>query len=339
MKNFAADLPDRLKVDYLRYAEVLSDKNRKTTKSSANGHDDQPASGVVRQRRKSLTALPDSLQTEQPHRENESKLSRCHIRALHRYTPSTLYYEEEIPEKEKLTFFHASTKNAHVRSLFNQATEEKRLEYILKSVEKLEEYLQENPSIVERKIPTLHHLLGKTEDILLYFSSLGLPTRPPSNRLVLYNSEKEETASQLSWAKLPQSEKDRYGDRLSELKRNYYEKLIEFIDETLPNEYMQEEFYRNVKNAMKDYGLASKDSRVAKARQKKHMTNYLQQQMTMKNKMSQFHQIKEKLRSTPLTSEQEDLLTQLTDLVNSLIEDHSASHVYTEPVLLHWNKK
>lgn len=324
MKNFAVNIPDRLKIDYLRYAEISPDKNRKTTKSSVNDHDDESTSGSVRQRRKSLTALPDSLQTDRPHRENEKKLSRTHIRTLHQYTPSSLYYEEEILEKEKPTFSHASTKHAYIRSLFNQAPDEKRVEYILKSVEKLKEYLQVNPSIVARGIPTLHHLLGTKKDIHLYFSSLGLPTRPPSNRLVFYNHEKEETGSQLSWAKLPQSEKEEYGDRLSELKKNYYEKLIEFIDETLASDYMQQELFRYVKHAMKDNDSARKLSNMAKAKQQ--ITDHLQQQMMIKNKIGQFHQIKEKLLSTPLTFEQQDLLTQLTDLVDSLIEDHSTNH-------------
>ena len=322
VKNFAVNIPDRLKIDYLRYAELTSEKKPKSSQSSVNGHEDQSTAGAMRQRRKPLTSLPESLKTDLRHNSKE-RLTRQQVRTLHQYMPSYLYYEEEVLEADKPTFTHASTKQAHIRSVFNEADDEKRIQYILKSVEKLKEFLQEHPSVVKRSIPTLYHLLGKTGDIVQYFISLGLPTRPPTNRMILYNHEKGQDSSQTSWAELPRPEKERYGDRLLAWKKDYYEKLVEFVDDILPNEYVREELFRYVKNALKDYTFATQDKVLAKHLRRQQVTSHFLQQMSLKNKMDQFHQIEAKLLSTSLTLEQKDLLAQLTGLVSTLIVEQS----------------
>ena len=322
VKNFAENLPDRLKIDYLRYAELSRKKSLNDSQISTNGNSDSDSPGSIRQRRKSLTTLPDSLNTSTTtngHSDHERKLSRTQLRELHDCMPSVLYFEEGVPDDEKPTFSTTIARNTHMRTIYKHLSDKQRLRYIRKSIEKWREFLDKHPDLVEEQVPTLHLLLGRAEDIQLYFNSLGFPTRPPNNRLVFYHYEKEELGSQQSWSDLSQVEKDELGQRLAELKVRYYGKLIDFVEKVLPDDYMRYEFFRNVKFAMKDYAMASRNPAIEKRMRRQHGMDYYRHKMAIQNDMKQFQQIKDKLLSTELTDEQKDLLDQISDLVTRLI--------------------
>jgi len=118
----------------------------------------------------------------------------------------------------------------------------------------------------------LHLLLRQSNDIHLYFTSLGLSLCPPIDRLLFYNHGKEETGSQQYWSDLSQTEKDEYRQRLCDLKNEYYQKLVEFVDHVLPLDYMIYEFFLNIKYAIKDYQLAIKDHIIDKNTEQLNIT-------------------------------------------------------------------
>jgi len=126
-----------------------------------------------------------------------------------------------------------------MRTLYNRLNEDERLKYILQSIENWNEFLQSNPNIIENQIPTLHLLLSTNEDIVLYFTSIGLPQRPPNNSYLLYYLEKYEPNSLQSWTDLSQTERNEYSQQLIELKIEYYQKFVQFVDEILTTDYMK----------------------------------------------------------------------------------------------------
>ena len=327
--NFATNLPDRLKIDYLRYAEQLPVQSQSTPSSVGNGHDDENTSSSIRTRRKSLTTLPDSLQItasiQSTPEDTSPKLDKFQLSVLHQCMPHCLHYAESIPDKRKPTFSNVRSKNLFMRSAFNQLTAEEKLSFIRKSVEEWSEYLDSNPSIIEAQIPTLHLLLLKDDDIILYFSSIGLPTRPAVNRLVFFNRENEASGSRRSWSDVSDAEKNQYGERLHDLKRQYHEKLIEFIEETLLTDYVRQEFFRNVKYAAKDYESALRDPTLEKDPSAYQQTTNFIHRIAMRNNLKRFNRIKETLLATTLDDEQKELLEELSGLVNSLITSNESS--------------
>ncbi|CAF2582547.1 unnamed protein product [Rotaria sp. Silwood2] len=320
VRNFANDLPERLRPDYLLFVEQSPNKRQLIDTSYVNDHDDTITSRSIRQRRKSLTSLPDSLQPSITTNDSHTKLTKVQLHALHKCMPSTLYYETNISDKDKPTFTKAMTKNAYMRSLFNQLDENEKLKYISKSIKKWNEFLESNSNIIENQIPTLHLLLCKNEDIILFFSSIGLPQRPPINSYLLYNHEKEETGSQQSWTDLSQTQRNEYAQQLMELKNQYYEKLVEFVDQNLPSDYMRYEFFRNVKYAIKDYELASKSEIIDKNTGRFKLLESHLQKMMKANDMNQFNQIKQRLLSTRLTNEQKHLVEELSQVLYKYIQ-------------------
>lgn len=325
VKNFANDLPERLRTDYLLYAERVPKKSRINSIPIVNGHDSMTDAQPIRQRRKSLTPLPDSLQltpvaTSSTTEDSQLKLTKTQLDQLHKCMPNFLYYDNDVSQDEKPTFTRIMTKNAYIRSIFNQLNEEERLKYILLSIEKWNKFLQLNPNIIENEIPTLHLLLTKNEDIILYYSSIGLPQRPPINSYLLYNLEKEQIDSSQSWTDLSQTERHEYSQQLIELKNEYYQKLVEFVEQSLSTDYMKYEFFRNVKYAIKDYELATKSEIVDKNTGQLNFAQYYMKKIQMNNDISQFNQIKQRLLSTKLTKEQKTLVEELTQLLYKFIE-------------------
>lgn len=189
------------------------------------------------------------------------------------------------------------------------------MKYILKSIDKWNGFLKSNPSIIDNQIPTLHLLLPKNEEILLYFSSLGFPQRPPFNSYLLY--QLEPASSDQAWSDLTEKERQKYIQELKELKIDYYKQLIDFVDDQLPNDYLRYEFFRNIKYAVRDYELALKThtnescSSLTKDHEKKIIFN---------SDRRQFQQIKQKLLATQLTNEQKNLVEELSDLLSKYIE-------------------
>jgi hypothetical protein len=234
--------------------------------------------------------------------------------------PNVLYYETEVLDDEKPTFTRTTTKNSHLRSIFSQISEKEKLKYITKSMKKWHEFLKSNPKIVENQIPTLRLLLYRNEDVILYFSSIGLPQRPPINSFLLFNNEQEETGSKESWSNLSQTQRHEYSQQLVELKTEYYQKLVEFVDHILPSDYVKYEFFRNVKYAIKDYELATKSEIVDKETGQLKLTEYYIRKMAKNNDMNQFNLIKERLLSTKLTNEQKNLIEQLSELLYKYVE-------------------
>jgi len=322
VKNFANDLPERLQTDYLLLAEQVPRKRRVNTTTIINGHDNIDNPEPIRQRRKSLTALPDSLQTPPPTTTDnvQLKLNRIQLQALHQCLPSVLYYERGVSDDDKPKFTRTMTKNAYIRSMFNQLNENDRLKYILLSIVKWNEFLELNPNIIENQIPTLHLLLNRNEDIILYFYSIGLPERPPLNSYLLYNFEKYQTDSSQSWMDLSQKQRHEYSQQLIELKNEYYQKLVQFVDQNLTTDYMKYEFFRNVKYSIKDYELATKSEVIDKNTGQFKLTEYYRKKITMNNDMIQCNQIKQSLLSTNLTNEQKQLVEELTQLLYKYIE-------------------
>jgi hypothetical protein len=317
VRNFANDLPERLQIDYLAFAQQLPQKRPVDTTSVVNGYDNRNNARPIRRRRKSLKVLPDSLQTTT--NDVQLKLTKTQLYELHKCLPNLLYYETAVSDKEKPTFTRLMTKNAYIRSMFNQLNEDERLKYILLSVEKWNQFLQLNPNIIQNQIPTLHLLLTRNEDIILYFSSIGLPQRPPINSYLLYNIERDQMDSSQSWSDLSQTERYEYSQQLIELKNEYYQKFVEFVDQYLPNDYMKYEFFRNVKYAIKDYELATKNEIIDKNTGQLKLTDYTKK-IQMNNDKNQFNKIKQRLLSTKLTNEQKNLVEDLTQLLYKYIE-------------------
>lgn len=316
MRNFANDLPERLRTDYLSFAEPKRQKNGNNSLMN-----DYIEPEPIRQRRKSLTALPDSLQTTSSTDDVQTKLTRKQLYALHKLMPSTLYYENDVSNDEKPTFTRTMTKNAYVRSLYIQLNDDERLKYINKSIKKWNEFLQSNPNIIENQIPTLHLLLARNEDIVLYFYSIGLPQRPPINSYLLYHLGKDDSDSSEAWTNLSQKERNEYSQQLVELKTEYYQNLVQFIEQNLTTDYMRNEFLRNVKYAVKDYELAVKNEIIdINSATWKFLEGY-KKKMGMNNVMNQFNQIKQRLLATNLSNEQKNLVEELTELLNKSIDE------------------
>jgi hypothetical protein len=315
VRNFANDLPERLRTDYLSFAEPKRQKNDNTSLMN-----DYIEPEPIRQRRKSLTALPDSLQTTSSTDDVQTKLTRKQLYALHKLMPSTLYYENDVSNAEKPTFTRTMTKNAYVRSLYIQLNDDERLKYINKSIKKWNEFLHSNPNIIENQIPTLHLLLARNEDIVLYFYSIGLPQRPPINSYLLYLG-KDDSDSSEAWANLSQKERNEYSQQLVELKTEYYQNLVQFIEQNLTTDYMRNEFLRNVKYAVKDYELAVKNEIIdINSATWKFLEGY-KKKMGMNNVMNQFNQIKQRLLATNLSNEQKNLVEELTELLYKSIDE------------------
>ena len=304
MKNFAKNLPDRLKCEYLAFLQPPPTVN--------GGEEEETTSAMpITQRRKSVQPIPESFKSTT--NDSSQKLTRTQLDDLHKCQPSILYYEKKVPEDEKPTFDNSTKRNAYIRSLFNQLSEKKRHKFILKSGNKWEEYLQANPTVTEHQIPTLHLLLGKLDDIHYYFSSLGLPSRPPIGANILFSNERQQTSSQQNWTDLSQSSKDEYIKRLSKLKNDYQKEFMEFVEKTLPSDYMRLEFFRNVKYAAKDYELFTKD-RVKEthgepSKKKGHKD------------ANEFDRIKQQLLATQLTRDQKNLVERLGQIMEKYIEE------------------
>ncbi|UJR31046.1 hypothetical protein I4U23_018556 [Adineta vaga] len=313
VKNFANDLPERLRTDYLIYAEQYPHKRPKI--ESTIVHTDE--SQLIRQRRKSLTALPESLQTPtaavfSPLSDDiPVKLNRNQLESLHKCMPNVLYYENAVSNDDKPTFTRTMTKNSYMKSIFSQLDDKERLKYVTKSIKKWNEFLEENPLIIEYLIPTLHLLLTRQEDIMLYFSSIDLPPRPPINSYLYFNLEKEETGSRQSWSDLSPTQKTEYAEQLTARKNEYYQKLTHFVDDILPSDYMRYEFFRNIKYAIKDYELATKSEILDKQTGQIKWHEYYMQKLSLQNQQNQINHIKEKLLATGLTTEQKDLVDEL----------------------------
>jgi len=156
-----------------------------------------------------------------------------------------------------------------------------------------------------------------------YFSSIGLPSRPPISANLLFSNEREKTNSQQNWADLSQTTKDEYIKRLSKLKNEYHQKFIEFVEKILPSDYMRLEFFRNVKYATKDYELFTKD-RINDEGQLK-ITQYLTSKKKENNDINEFDRIKQQLLATQLNNEQKKLVEKLGQLMNKYIEETTAS--------------
>ena len=299
-------------------------KHQENNTPFVNGHDDDDSPPQsIRQRRKSLTTLPESLQTPNIPAVIDGthpKLTKTQLLEIHKIMPNVLYYEAEVLDDEKPTFEKAMTKNSYMRSLFNQLNEQEKLKHITKSVKRWKDFLSSNPDIIENEIPTLHLLLYKNEDVILYFSSIGFPQRPPINCYLFYNQEKQGMGSQESWSKLSETQKLKYAQRLAELKNEYHQKLVEFVDQTLPSDYMRHEFFRNVKYAVKDYESATKSQIVDKDTGQFKLTEHYIKKIAMDNDMNQLNIIKERLLSTQLTNQQKILIEQLTQLLYKYIE-------------------
>ncbi|CAF3404661.1 unnamed protein product [Rotaria sp. Silwood1] len=267
-KNFAENLPERLKLEYLSFI------NQTHHGSHANDNTNESINPVpIHQRRKSVQSLPENLNFST--NDNQQKLTRIQVEELHKCKPNVLYYEKKFSDNEKPTFVNSMAKNTYMRSLFNQLSEKKRHKFILKATTKWQEYLELYPTITEQQIPTIHLLLGKNDDIHYYFSSLGLPARPPTTALQLYNNERQQTDSQQHWADLSQTTKDEYIKRLSKLKHEYHQQFIDFVEKTLPSDYIRLEFFRNIKYAAKDYDIAIKDRINEKDDKQLKITQYL----------------------------------------------------------------
>ncbi len=308
MRNFADNLPERLKPEYLSFLHPISHSNE--------NDDENPKPGSISQRRKSVQSLPESFQSMTS--DNPQKLTRIQLEDLHKCKPSVLYYENKVPDDEKPIFTNTFHKNTYIRSVFNQISEKKRHKFILKSIKKWEEYLQSNPTIIENQIPTLHLLLPKQDDMHYYFSSLGLPVRPPLSANLLFSNERQENDSQQNWADLSQASKDEYIKRLSKIKNEYRQKFLEFVDKTLPSDYIRLEFFRTIKFAAKDYDSFTKDRR---DEGQLKITQYLKPKKKEQNDVNEFDRIQQQLLATQLNKEQKTLVERLGQLMNKYIEE------------------
>jgi len=122
---------------------------------------------------------------------------------------------------------------------------------------------------------------------------------------------------------LSQTTKDEYIKRLSKLKNEYHQKFIEFVEKTLPSDYIRLEFFRNVKNAAKDYESFTK-GRINDEGQLK-ITQYLTSKKKGDNDINEFDRIKQQLLATQLNNEQKKLVEKLGQLMNKYIEETTAS--------------
>jgi hypothetical protein len=158
--------------------------------------------------------------------------------------------------------------------------------------------------------------LSKNDDIFHYFQSLGLPDRPPTSASSLYNRDREETGTSSYWADLSQSNKDDYIKRLVTMKRQYYQNLIQFVEHVLPSDYVRLEFFRNVKNATKDYQVAIKDRPADKLDEGQlKITQYLTKKAGQTQENNEFERIRHQLLATPLNNEQKELVERLGQLM------------------------
>lgn len=304
IQNFAANLPERLKAEYLAfvYPPALEEESK-------------PSSPTPLSQRRQSVAESIKIATE-----NHPKLTRSQLDDLHKCKPDTLYFEKKHPEEDdKPTFLNASAKNAYIRATFRELKEKKQHKLILKSTRKWETFLEENPAIVEQQIPTLHLLLSKQDDIYFYFSSLGLPVRPPNSALLLFNNERQD---QQNWADLPQTTKDEYIKRLGKIKNDYHQAFVQFVEKTLPNDYMRLEFFRNVKQAPKDYETSTKDRPVHELDEGQlKITQYLKPRSQLNPSTNEFDRIKQQLLATSLSNEQKKLVEKLGDLMDKFREE------------------
>jgi hypothetical protein len=308
-------------VDYLLFAEQLPCKPQ--VNSLSEDLVESSPTESIRQRRKSLTTLPDSLQITRslPARKHvPTKLTKSQLDILHKCMPSSLYYEIGVPDDDKPTFTRMMTKNAYIRSLYIQLNDDERLKYIIRSIKKWNEFLRSNPSIIENQIPTLHLLLPRNEDIVLYFTSLGLPQRPPVNSYLLFNLSKDDISASPSWTDLSQTERYEYSEQLVELKTEYYQNLVQFVEKNLTTDYVRHEFLRNIKYAMKDYEFAGRNGIINKHSGKLKFLENFQKKMGTNSDVDQFNQIKQRLLATELTNEQINLVEELSELLYKYIE-------------------
>lgn len=252
-----------------------------------------------------------------------AKLTRSELEELHRCKPSEIYYEKKVSADEKPTFSNSTARNNHLRALFNKLSEKKRKKFVLKAAEKWLEFLEANPSVSERKVPTLHLLLNRNQDILTYFSSLGLPSRPPISAFNLYNSEREQNSTTVAWNDLPQTTKDELIKRVGKLKSDFNENLKTFVEQTLPSDYLRFEFFRNVKTAAKDYQTATKNRQEEKVDDGQlKITKYLRKKnSTQISSKEEFQQIYQKLLATKLNNEQKSLIERLAAIINKNNQD------------------
>lgn len=324
MRNFANDLPERLRTDYLFFADPFPEKSLiKANNSFTNGHGDSPTrTKPIRQRRRSLAALPDSLQTDSTISNDDTrmKLTKNQLYDLHQCIPSSLYYDSDVPDGSKPHFTRMHTKNSYIRSLYNRLNDNDRLKYIAQSIQKWNHFLQSNPQIVDNLIPTLHLVLTRNDDITLYFSSIGLPPRPPINCYLLYHLEKDEHTSAQTWAKLSPTAKLDYAQQLVELKTEYYQKLVLFVQQSLTTDYIKYEFFRNIKYAIKDFEMATKSELIDKTTGQWKSFDNLSKKIENTQVMNQCQYIKQRLLSTDLTNEQRSLIEELTQLLYKYVE-------------------
>lgn len=222
--------------------------------------------------------------------------------------PSVLYFETTVAEDDRPTFTRTMTKNSYIKSIFAQLDEEERLKYITRSMKKWDEFLEDNPSIADRVIPTLRVLLTRNEDVVLYFSSLGLPARPPANSYLLFVRKNEETGLQKSWSDLSDAVKSRYTKHLMELKSVYYEELVHFVDDVLPSDYLRCELFRNVKYLLKDYELATRSRTADKPTDRLEAIEGHMEKIETRKRLNR---IRRKLFATGLSHEQKLLVDEL----------------------------
>lgn len=312
MKNFAENLPDRIKAEYISYIN--------TTGAQPPSDSEKETPAPVKQRRKSVQPVPESFQS--PDNDGDQKLTRTELDDLHKYLPSVLYYERKVPDDEKPTFANTMAKNTHIRSVFNQLSDKKRHKFIVKAGKLWGEFLAEHADIVEKQVPTLHKLLSKKEDIHYYFTALGLPARPASSALILFNNERPANGSQQNWMDQSQATKDEYIKRLPKIKAEYHQALVNFVEKTLPSDYVRLEFFRNIKFASKDYEAATKDRVQDKDEGQLKITQYLKPKGRASSQdASEFERIKQQLLATKLTSEQSKLVERLGQLMKKYVEE------------------
>ncbi|CAM2711446.1 unnamed protein product [Rotaria socialis] len=313
IKHFSENLPERLKVEYLSFV-----KHPRTTAHVNGSNNENSSPAPISQRRKSVQPIPENFQALID--DAQQKLNRAQLDALHKCKPDVLYYEKKNSDDDRLTFINTTAKNTYIRTIFNQLSEKKKHKFVLKSTRKWEEFLQSHPTIIENQIPTLHLLLAKNDYAHYYFTSLGLPERPPATALLLFNYERQEADSQQNWTDLSQSTKDEFIKRLSKIKRDYHQHFLEFVEKTLPSDYVRLEFFRHIKHAAKDYETAIKDRVDEKDDGQLKITQYLvKKQIIELTPMSEFDRIKQKLLNTDLTHEQRKLVRRLGIIMNKNI--------------------
>ena len=325
VRNFANDLPERLRTDYLLFARQLSSKPASTINTSLdNGHTESPTTSAqpIRQRRKSLTVLPDSLQTNSTTStdETQTKLTRTQLQELHQCIPSILYYESDVSDKSKPHFTRLHTRNSYIRSLYNQLNDTERLKYISQSIQKWNQFLRSHPQVVERLIPTLHLVLTRNDDIALYFSFIGLPPRPAVNSFLLFSQQNEHRDSHRAWAKLSSTEKQNYAQQLADAKIAYHGQRVQFVQQSLTTDYMKYEFFRNIKYAIRDFELATKGELVDKTTGQWKSFESLSKKIETNQAMQQCQLIKQRLLATDLSNEQKILVEELTQLLYKTFE-------------------